>query len=130
MTLKIQFKIVLLLWILPLLTFANTNSGELVKTTKERSIKKSFNVSANATLKVDNTYGNLNIITWNENRIEFEIIIKVTGNNAEKVEERLNEIDIEFSSTKNLVTAITKIRKSKKSWWSWGNNNNLQLQIE
>ena len=99
---NIQFKFALLLLVMPFVAFAAPNLDD-AKTTKERTIKKSFNVSSDATLKVDNSYGNLNVITWNENRIEFDITIKVTGNNAENVQERLDNIDVEFSSTRSLV---------------------------
>lgn len=128
MNLKIQFKLALLILLLPFIALAN-NEIELAKSTKERTIKKSFDVSLNATLKVKNSFGNLNIITWDENRIEFEITIKVTGSNAEKVQDRLDRIDVEFSGTRDFVSAITMIGKNEKNWWNWGKKMNLQLEI-
>ncbi|MDP5082172.1 MAG: hypothetical protein NWP87_05895 [Winogradskyella sp.] len=125
---KIQFRLTLLLLLMPILLMAN-NSVELVKTTKERKIKKTFDVSSNATMKVKNSFGNLDIITWDQNKIEFDITIKVTGNNEEKVQDRLERIDVEFSSTSDLVSAITKIGKNEKNWWNWGEKMNLQLEI-
>jgi hypothetical protein len=86
-------------------------------------------VSSQATLKVSNSFGNLDIVTWNENRIDFDITIKVTGNNAEKVQEKLDGISIDFSSTQDLVSAITKIKKNNSSWWNWGKNMSLQIEI-
>jgi hypothetical protein len=129
MNLKIQFRLALLLLLMPFVALANTDI-EIAKTTKERTIKKSFNVTSNATLKVKNSFGNIDIITWDENKIEFDITIKVTGNNAEKVQDRLDKIDVEFSSTKNLVSAITEISKNEKSWWNWGKKMNLQMEID
>ena len=128
MKLKIQFRLALLLLLMPFILMAN-NSIELAKTTKERKIKKSFNVSSNATLKVKNSFGNLNIITWDESRIEFDITIKVTGNSDEKVQDRLDRINVEFSSSNDLVSAITMIGKNEKNWWNWGKKMNLQLEI-
>ncbi|WP_299364185.1 hypothetical protein [Winogradskyella sp.] len=125
---KIQFKIALFFLLMPLIVLANTEI-EAIKTTKERSIKKSFDVSSNATLKINNSYGNLNVITWDQNRIDFDITIKVTGNNEEKVQERLNDVNVDFSSTSDLVSAITRIGKKNKSWWNWGKKNNLKLEI-
>ena len=55
MNLKIQFKLALLLLLMPFIALANTNL-ETTKTSKEKTIKKSFNVSSNATLKVDNSF--------------------------------------------------------------------------
>ncbi len=125
---KIQFRLALLILLMPFIALANT-AIEAAKTTKERNIKKSFDVSSNATLKVNNSFGNLDIITWDQNKIDFNITIKVTGNNAEKVQDRLNRIDIEFSSSNDLVSAITKIEKNKKNWWNWGKKMNLKLEI-
>lgn len=128
MNTKIQFKLAFLLLLLPVIGFANSELT-INKTVKERKINKSFKVSPNATLKVDNSFGNLDIITWNENRIDFDITIKVTGNNAEKVEEKLDGISVDFSSANDLVTAITKIKKNNNNWWSWGKNMSLQIEI-
>ncbi|WP_407556870.1 hypothetical protein [Winogradskyella sp. 4-2091] len=128
MNLKIHYKIAFLLLLLPSIVFANTGE-DLKKSSKERSIKKTFNVSSNATLKVDNSFGSVDVITWEENRIDFDILIKVTGNNADKVEEKIEGINIDFSSTNDLVSAITHISKNKSSWWNWGKNMNLQIEV-
>ena len=111
---QIQYKIFLYLLLVPFISAGSTGINT-TKISKEKTVKKSFNVSSNATLKVDNSFGNVNIITWDENRIEFNVSIKVSGNNGNKVQERLEGIDIEFSSSSNLVSAITKIEKNKNS---------------
>ena len=128
MNLKIQFRIALLLLLIPSIAIANSDNG-IVKSSEEKTIKKSFNVSSTATLKVNNSYGSIDVITWDENRIDFDITIKVTGNNAEKVQEKLEGIDVEFSATNDLVSAITRISKNKSSWWNWGKNMSIQLEI-
>ncbi|NRD20303.1 hypothetical protein HNV08_09615 [Winogradskyella eckloniae] len=128
MNLKIHYKIAFLLLLIPSIVLANTGE-DLKKSSKERSIKKTFNVSSNATLKVDNSFGSVDVITWEENRIDFDILIKVTGNNAEKVEEKLEGINIEFSSSNDIVSAITHISKNKSSWWNWGKNMSLQIEV-
>ncbi len=127
MNLKIQFKLAFMLLLMPAILLAT--NGIDAKTTKEKNIKKSFDVSANSTLKVKNSYGNLDIVTWNENRIVFDITIKVTGSNTEKVQDKLNEINVEFSNSENIVSAITKFSNKKKSWWSWNSNNNLKIEV-
>lgn len=129
MKIQIQYKIFLYLLLIPLISAGSTSINS-IKTSKEKNIKKSFNVSSNATLKVDNSFGNVNIITWDENRVEFDITIKVSGNDDDKVEERLEGIDIEFSSSSNLVSAITKIEKNKNSCWNWGKKMNLKMEID
>ena len=124
----LQYKLALILLMLPLAMIAN--NGGKGKYTKEKTIKKQFNVSSNATLKVNNSYGNLDVVTWDENRIEFEIIITTSGNDEEKVQQKLDEIDVEFSASNSLVSAITKLTKNKSnSWWKWNNDNNVNMKI-
>lgn len=122
------FKIALLcLFTLPLALFAN--DGTLKgKYTKEKTIKKEYEVNADALLKVSNSYGNLNITSWNENRVLIEVTIKTNGNNEEKVQRKLDEITVDFEAVSNMVSAKT-IFNSSKSWgWNWGNNNvNMQI---
>ncbi len=124
------FKIELLvLLVLPILLSAS--DGKLKgKYTKEKTIKKEYKVNADALLKVDNSYGNLNITSWSENRISIEVHIKTNGNSEEKVQKKLDEISIDFDASSAMVSARTVFNKSKNSWgWNWGNNNNVNMQI-
>jgi hypothetical protein len=100
------------------------------KHTKEKTIKKEFNVNSNALLKISNSYGNLNITSWNENRIIIEVHIKTNGNNEEKVQKKLDEISVDFEASNERVSAETIFKKSSNGWgWNWGNNNNVNMQI-
>ena len=107
------------------------NSGKWSgKHTKEKSIKKDFDVTSDATLKVDNSYGNINITTYEGSTISIEVKIKVNGNDAEKVQDKLDDIDVEFNATSSSVMAETRFSKNKsKSWWSWGKNNSVNMSI-
>ena len=124
MKLALQFKALILLVMLPLFALASTNIDG--KHTKKKVINKEYSVSANAMLKINNSYGNIDIVTWNENRIVFEITITTTGNDEEKVQEKLNGIDVEFEASSNSVSAKTKFNKSK-SWW--GGKNKVKMEI-
>ncbi len=101
--------------------------------TKEKTIKKQYNVNADALLKITNSYGNLKITSWNENRVEITVIITTNGDNEEKVAKQLDEIDVSFDASPQMVTAETRIGKQNQSWWSsWtsGNsNNNVNMEI-
>ena len=100
------------------------------KHTKEKTIKKEFNVNSNALLKVNNSYGNLNITSWNENRVVIEVHIKTNGNNEEKVQKKLDEISVDFEASSDRVSAQTIFNNRNSGWgWSWGNNNNVNMQI-
>ncbi|PWK17374.1 hypothetical protein [Xanthomarina spongicola] len=123
------YRLITLLLLMPVISLASTNNIEKEKHTKEKTIKKSFNVSANATLKIDNSYGNLDIVTWNENRIDIQVIITIKGNDEDKVQQKLDDITVDFDATNSLVSAKTIFNKSKSSWWNWGGNNNVNMTI-
>ncbi len=123
-------KALLLLLLLPTFILASTDPIGIAKHKKEKTIKKSFNVNASAELKVDNSYGNLDIVTWNENRIEIEVTITVEGGNEDNVMKKLDEITVDFESNSNMVSAKTIFNKNKsKSWWNWNSGNNSSMSV-
>lgn len=121
------YKLVILL-LIPAMTFSvNDLKG---KYTKNKMINKEYTVNSDATLKINNSYGNLDIVTWDENRIVIEVSITTRGNDEEKVQKKLDEITVKFSSSPEMVTAHTIFNKNKsKSWWSWTKNNNVNMEI-
>jgi hypothetical protein len=99
------------------------------KYTKEKTVNKEFTVNQNANLEVENKYGNIDIVTWNENRTVFEIHIKANGNDEARVQERLNEIRIEFSASNSQVSARTKFG-DKSKWNSWWGSGKKKVSVE
>ncbi|MBU2940307.1 hypothetical protein KO494_12240 [Lacinutrix sp. C3R15] len=124
------YKITIAFLLIPMLLVANNNPVTKGKHTKEKIIKKEFSVNADTTLKVANSYGNIDIVTWEENRISFEITITTNGNDLEKVEEKLDEISVNFENSPSLVSAKTIFNKSKSnSWFKWNSGNNVNMKI-
>ncbi len=117
----------LLLALLPVITFASSITKD--KHTKTKTINKVFTVKDNVTLKVNNSYGNIDIVTWNENRITIDVTITTSGNNQEKVTDKLNDINVTFSASPSLVSAITTFNNKSNSWWSWGSKSNVNMKI-
>ena len=128
---KLQFKILIVLLVLPVLVFANENPKFKGKYTKTKTINKEYAVNAEAALVVANRYGNIDIITWNENRTVIEVVITTNGDNEEKVQKKLDEINVEFSGTASKVIAKTIFKGKKGSSWSlWGKSkNNISMEI-
>ena len=123
-------KIVLVFLLIPLAVFANENPKFKGKYTKTKTLNKEYTVNANAGLKVSNSYGNVDVVTWNENRTVIEVVITTNGNNESKVEDKLKKINVEFSGSANQVTAKTTFGDRKNSSWSiWGKNNNVSMEI-
>ena len=103
------------LLLLPCLCFAHIDTKG--KHTREKKVSKEFKVSANSNLEIDNSYGNVDITTWSENRVVIEVIIKVNGNDEDRVEEKLEDINIQFNQNSSGVKAKTHFSKENKSWW-------------
>ena len=98
--------------------------------TKEKIIKKEYAVNRDALLKINNTYGNINVITYSGNTVTIEVKIKTNGNDLDKVEEKLKSIHVDFQSSSSMVSAKTIFNKNKSvSWWSWGKNSNVNMEI-
>jgi len=118
----------LLIFALPMVLSAHEGEPK-GKYTKEKTIKKEFNVNSDALLKVRNSYGNLNITSWDEDRILIEVHIKTNGNNEEKVQRKLDEINVDFENSSSMVSARTIFGNKGSSWgWNWGKNNvNMQV---
>ncbi len=120
-------KILLVFLLIPLLGIANPEYKK-GKYEKSKKVKKEYSVNANALVKISNKYGNLDVVTWGENRVVIEVTITVSGNSEDKIESRLNKIHIQFSGSSNQVTAKTVIDKVSSGWF--GSNNNINYQID
>ncbi|GAA3590479.1 hypothetical protein Q4Q39_15325 [Flavivirga amylovorans] len=125
----LQFKTLILFLILPFLATALSTEAK-GKYTKKKTINKEYAVTSNAMLSVSNSYGNIDIITWNEDRVVFEITITTTGNDEEKVQERLDDITVNFEASSSSISAKTRFGENRSnSWWNWKKNNKVSMKI-
>ena len=126
---RTQSKFIFILLLIPTLLFG-TNGEFDGKYTKEKKINKEYNVNADAGLKVTNSYGNIDIVSWDENRTVIEVVIITNGNDEEKVQNRLDDITVEFTANSSLVTAKTQFKSKNKSWKWWGNKQkNVSVEV-
>jgi len=89
-----------ILLFLPLLTIANTGKPT-GKHTKEKTIQKEFKVLPSTILEVWNKYGNVDISTWDSDKIAIEAHVIVNGNNEQNLTTALKEIQLDFSDDYN-----------------------------
>lgn len=118
---KKHYNILILFLLIPLLGFSNDDTY----ITKQKTIKKTYIVNSNAGIDIDNKYGNITVSTWDEDKIDLDITIKVNGANENWVNEKLNSIDVQITALKSLVTAVTSIGNS--SFKSRGSNNSFEI---
>lgn len=127
------YKLLIVLVLSPSIAFCSTNYNNDLngKHTKEKKISKKFTVAPDATLKINNSYGNVDISTWNQNTISIEVIVKTNGNDEQKVREKLDEINVQFQQTSAGVSAKTLFTKENSSWWSglFSNSSNVNMEI-
>jgi len=118
---KKHYNILILFILIPFLGFSNDDTF----ISKEKNIKKTFIVNSNAGIDIENKYGNITVSTWDENKIDLDITIKVSGGNENWVNERLSSIDVDINALKSMVTAITNIGNS--SLKSRGSSNSFEI---
>src|SRR6187431_1930093 len=107
-----QFNILLLILLLvPYLGFSNDDFTY----TKQKVINKAYFVNSDAGINIDNSFGSIFVTTWNEYKIEIEVIIKVSGNSEKWVNEKLASIDVDFTALKSMVSAKTTFATATKN---------------
>jgi len=116
-----QFKIFLVFLLIPFLGFSNDD----FTFSKQRVINRAYVVNSDAGINIDNSYGNIFVTTWNEDKIEIEVLIKVSGDNENWVNQRFESIDVNFTALKNMVTAKTVFNNNVSR--NNGKNNNFQI---
>jgi hypothetical protein len=86
---------------------------------KKKKILKAYYVNPNATLSIDNSYGTISVTTWNEDKIELDISIKVSGDNVNWVNQHIETIAVDIVALKgndfcqnNSRNSITKVSKT------------------
>lgn len=81
----------------------------------EKRISKEYNVSEGFTLGIDNEYGEINIVNWDQDKVSVEITISVESKSESKAEEILKKIDIDISESKTEVYFDTEVEQLNTS---------------
>lgn len=123
---KKYYKTLIIFILLPFLGFSNDESSF----SKQKNIKKTYIVNSNAGIDIDNKYGNITVSTWDEDKIDIDITIKVTGNHENWVNEKLNTINVDITALKSMVTAITNIGSSSLKSKSSSNSFEINYVIK
>jgi hypothetical protein len=86
-----------------------------------KKIEKTFDISSDGKVDLNNRYGQVTVKTWDQNKVEITIIITVSSKDEEAANETFDRIDIEFSNSANYVSAATHIesKSSSASWFNW-----------
>jgi len=99
--------------LLPFFLVANMPEG---KYKREKIIRQQYEVGSNGKVQIDNSYGNINIVTWQQNKVDIKVTISVDGNDLDAVSKRMKSIWVDISKSPFKVTAVTHIGNTSQSW--------------
>ncbi len=94
---------------------------------KNKAVNKSFNVSSSDKLKIENSFGEVEIHTWNKNEIKVDVMVEVSANSeavAQKVIDRITITDLKSGNEISFKTSIKGINNSK------GENSNMKVNYQ
>ncbi len=121
------YKLTLLLLIIPGICCATTEQPPNYE--RSKTVKKSYVVKSDATVEIQNKYGNVNIVTWDKNDVEIIVEITVKGDNLKAVENQLKSVSIGFDNSADNVSAQTKFGTYSKSWNLWSSSNKIGYTV-
>ncbi len=96
---------ILFLCLFSLQSFADDNMVD-----REKKITKSYAVSANDKLSIENEYGAVNINTWEKNEVSVEIVVKSSAKSDSKAQEILESVSISDTKTGGAIYLKTILK--------------------
>jgi hypothetical protein len=80
--------------------------------TKTRSINKSYNVSASDKLDIDNSFGKVEVHTWEKNEIKVDVTIEVSASKEDLAQKIFDGITVSDAQSGKDISFKTKINGS------------------
>lgn len=117
---NLVFNCLLLLAALPI--WGHTRAEDIPKYEKTKTYQRNFDVAPNALLLLDNRYGSTEVVESKTNKVSIDVVVRVWGNQMSSIEDKLDEIFVDITGTKNRVSAVTSIGNTQWSWSFWKNN--------
>lgn len=117
---------------LPLLTLAMfavtpatcSPAKEFVKT-----ITEEFDIRADGTVQITNRYGDIDVQTWDQSRVQIEVTITVDSRNQQEANESFERIQVNFDNSPSHVSAATEI-STITGWKKWFDSSSDKFEID
>ena len=90
-----------------------------------KTINKEFKINNGALLNINTEFTDIKAINWDKDIISFEVIISVDAKNANKAEDKFNNIKVIMQGNSDEVSLKTQFQTN-----FFGNNNNNNIDIE
>ena len=104
----------------------NTDEKKWQEQTKV--FQKEFDLGPNGITKIINGFGKVQVQPWNKNKAKIEVVVTVSANKYKKIEEVLENVNVDFSHKHQLVKAETVVINRKKM--RWNNRINWKVSID
>jgi hypothetical protein len=114
----------------PFLSIAKTgDNGTSDNIEKKRTISKTYNVGPDDRLSIENSFGNISVITWDKNEIQVDIEIGVrapTDERAQRMMDQINVSDHQGNQEIGFKTEIGDMGKHKDN----GNDDGRKFYVD
>ena len=110
---KLSKSPILIATLLVATTMAWANNDPLIE--KKKTYSKSYNITSKDKLTLENSFGEMKLITWEKNEIKVDVSITAKGGTEERAQQILDNISIEDGKNNNGVFFKTKTN-DKKNW--------------
>jgi hypothetical protein len=97
-----NYRIVLYLWLLLFLY----SGGLKAQVYTDRKVN-SYPVTEKTSIEVTNKYGKIHVIAWDKDSVRFEVDLRISASNIEKLQKLKNNITIDFNASQYFVLAKT-----------------------
>lgn len=77
--------------------------------TSKSSVRRSFPVTMETTLEIENKYGKIQLATWDKDSVAIEVDIFLTESSSSKLRKLKEDIQIDFTGTREYIVAKTVI---------------------
>lgn len=82
-----------------------------------KTIRKEFMTQADGVVELRNKHGDIEITTWDENRVAIKVVITVDACSEEDAQKVFDRIHIDFANQSRYISAATEIGDQSKNWW-------------
>ncbi len=93
----------------------NNNKDKKYEFVKKKSVNKSYNVSSSDKLDIQNSFGSVEIHTWDKNEIKVDVNIEVSANKEALAQQILDRISIADAQTGKGVSFKTNMKDMNNS---------------